>query len=96
MVITDINASRECTRHLKVPFFLELAHCYCIIVTLQHVVETKMLILAVIGGLFLFCVVAGVVMAFIDIKIESVSNYKKHEEKDNTIWMAPRILGSAR
>lgn len=55
-----------------------------------------MLALAVIGGMFLFCLIGGVVLAFIDIKIDGASNIRKHEEKDNSIWMAPRIMGPAR
>jgi hypothetical protein len=55
-----------------------------------------MVILAVIGGMFLFCLVAGVVMAFLDIMDEKSSKYKKYEEKDNTIWLAPRFVGTSR
>jgi hypothetical protein len=56
-----------------------------------------MLVLAIIGGLFLFCLIGGISLAIIDIKLDSAApHYKRNEEKDNSIRLASWIMGNAR
>jgi len=60
-------------------------------------VNTDMLALAIIGGLFLFCLISGISLAIIDIKLDSAApHYKRNEEKDNSIRLASWIMGNAR